>query len=90
MRDFFIRALEHLIGFFVVIMLLAVVGGSIAVMATGLPQPNGGTVSGVGAGLFLLVVGLLYTVLIGGFMYLGVGIYHNTKRTAEAMELMKT
>jgi hypothetical protein len=37
-------------------------------------------------GLFVLIAGAVYLVLVGGFMYLGLGIYQNTKRTAEAVE----
>ena len=38
------------------------------------------------AGLLILVIGAIYILFVGGFMYLGLGIYHNTKRTAEALE----
>lgn len=37
-------------------------------------------------GLGILIGGALYVVLVGGFLYMGVGIYQNTKRTAEAVE----
>ncbi len=88
MRDFFIRALEALIGLFVILLLLGVVVGGIGVMVTGMPQPDGRTISGVVPGIGILVVGVLYVVMIAGFMYLGLGIYHNTKRTADAVEQM--
>ncbi|WP_322890309.1 MULTISPECIES: hypothetical protein [unclassified Yoonia] len=82
MRDFFIRSLDRLIGVFVVISMIVVVVVSLVSMAGGMA---GG---GFGAGLVMLVLGLLYVVFVAGFMYLGVGIYHNTRRSAEAMERM--
>jgi len=36
----------------------------------------------------VLIFGGLYVVLMGGMMYLFLGIYDNTKRTAEATERM--
>ena len=82
MRDFFIRSLDRLIGVFVVISMIVVVVVSLVSMAGDMA---GG---GFGAGLVMLVLGLLYVVFVAGFMYLGVGIYHNTRRSAEAMERM--
>ncbi|MFD2440119.1 hypothetical protein ACFSS8_08560 [Paracoccus kondratievae] len=32
------------------------------------------------------IAGTIYLILIGGMVYLGLGIYNNTKRTAEAIE----
>lgn len=81
MRDFFINLLEKLINVFVIITLIGVVGGAIA--ASMAPQ-NG--VPGVAVALGVLVIGVLYVVLMAGFMYLGLGIYQNTRRTAAAME----
>lgn len=81
MRDFFINLLEKLINVFVIIALIGVVGGAIA--ASMAPQ-NG--VPGVAVALGVLVIGVLYVVLMAGFMYLGLGIYQNTRRTAAAME----
>lgn len=37
-------------------------------------------------GLFILLVGGISVLLTGGSMYLGIGIYHNTKKTAELLE----
>lgn len=81
MRDFFINLLEKLINIFVIIALIGVVGGAIA--ASMAPQ-NG--VPGVAVAFGVLVIGVLYVVLMAGFMYLGLGIYQNTRRTAAAME----
>ena len=79
MGNFFISAFEKLVGVVVVLLLLAVVGG--AVLAT--MQPGGG---GILAAFAVLVVGTLYVILIAGSLYLALGIYNNTKRTAEAVE----
>ncbi|WP_149587084.1 hypothetical protein [Tabrizicola flagellatus] len=77
MRDFFILALEKLIAVIVVLMMIAVL--IFAVMAMG--SPKGGFLQG----LMILVMGGLYVILMGGLLYLFLGIYHNTKRTAELL-----
>lgn len=81
MRDFFINALEKLIAVLIVLMAIAVVVGAVVVSMN--PQQGG-----IVAGLVLLVVGALYVVLMGGMLYLAFGIYHNTRRTADACEQM--
>lgn len=88
MRHFFIRSLDLLIGLFVILLLISVIGASVLALTGTVPGPDGTTVSGVVPALLILLVGLLYVIFVGGFMYLGVGIYHNTKRTAEAVERM--
>jgi hypothetical protein len=45
-----------------------------------------GAGGGILAGLAILVVGSIYVVFMGGLMYLGLGIYQNTKRAADALE----
>ena len=88
MRDFFIRSLEVLISVIIVVAAIAIV------IFAGLAAFGGGGVGGMGgmgmggplAGLAILVGGGIYLILIGGFMYLGRGIYQNTTRTAEAIE----
>ncbi|MEJ6398841.1 hypothetical protein [Yoonia sp. 208BN28-4] len=89
MRDFFIRSLEKLIGLIIVLMIIGLIIGVIAIaMGGGMgPYGQGG---GIVPALLFLVFGGLYIVLIGGFMYLGVGIYQNTLRTAQALEAGKT
>ena len=37
-------------------------------------------------GLLILVGGAVYTILTGGMLYLFLGIYQNTKKTAEALQ----
>ena len=90
MRDFFISGFEILVGIIVVLMIIAVLGAAGAVAFSG-----GGTViqgmpmqGGVLAGVAILVAGLLYVVFLGGLMYLGLGIYQNTKKSAAALERM--
>lgn len=79
MRDFLIDTFEKLIGLIVIVMIIAVLVGGIALLFTGLP---GSAFQGLG----VLLVGTLYVVILGGGMYLLLGIYRNTKRTAEAVE----
>jgi len=49
---------------------------------------SGASINGTLAALLVLIGGLLYIVFVAGFLYLGAGIYSNTKRTAEAVERM--
>lgn len=80
MRDFFITWFERLIG---VIIVLMAIGFLIAAFSAGAQN-------GVLAFLGVLLVGAIYVVLMGGFMYLGLGIYHNTLRAADALERRDT
>ena len=78
MRDFFISAFESLIAVIIVLIALGVlVGAAAATMQDG---PI--------AGIAVLVGGTLYTIIVGGMLYMVFGIYHNTRRTAEACERM--
>jgi high-affinity nickel permease len=86
MRDFFIRALEMVINVVVVIAAIGIVVGAVVTMIGGPMLHEQGGLSGVLAGLLVLVVGFLNLTLMAGFVYLGLGIYQNTKRTAEALE----
>lgn len=81
MRDFFIRSFERLIGAIIVIGAIVVV---LAAFAAAAGAPTGG--QGILAFLGILIGGALYLILTGGVMYLALGIYHNTLRTAEAIE----
>jgi uncharacterized membrane protein len=89
MRHFFIKSLDLLIGLFVILGILAVLLAAMAAGTGGMTGLNGVPVGGGGgAAIVILVVGLLYIAFIAGFLYLGVGIYHNTKRTADAIEVL--
>lgn len=83
MRDFFINSFEKLVGVIVILMSIGVVLGAAAALfgAGGPGGPNG-----VLGALMILIFGGIYIIFIGGLMYLGLGIYQNTKRMADAME----
>ena len=76
MRDFFIQGFETLIS---VILVLAGIGVVIGAISAIFQQ-------GILAGLAVLVFGAIYLLMTGGIAYLALGIYHNTRRTAEALE----
>ncbi|HCQ64890.1 MAG TPA: hypothetical protein DIU07_06855 [Rhodobacteraceae bacterium] len=78
MRDFFIKSFESLIA---IIIIISAVGTVIAGFATMFSE-------GFFQGIAVLIFGALYTVVLGGGLYLAFGIYHNTKRTADAVERM--
>lgn len=79
MRDFFIQALDKVISAIVIIGGIAVVIGFFVVLFAG---PQGGLLPA----LAILFGGSLYLIIVGGLMYLFLGIYANTKRTAELLE----
>lgn len=76
MRDFFIEWFEKVVS---VIVVVAAVGVVITAVAALFQQ-------GFLAFLAILIIGSLYVVLMGGAMFLGLGIYQNTKRTADLLE----
>jgi len=78
MRDFFISSFESLIA---VIIVLTAAGTVIAGLVTMFTESFFG-------GIAVLIFGAIYTIILGGGLYLAFGIYHNTKRTAEAVERM--
>ncbi|MCD9148174.1 hypothetical protein [Pseudophaeobacter flagellatus] len=80
MRDTFIGLFEKLVGVFVILLCVGVLVGTVAAFLA--PAPNGGLLPALG----ILVVGSIYAIFMGGMMYLFLGVYHNTKRTAEAIE----
>jgi hypothetical protein len=85
MRDLFIGLMEKVINVIVVIAAIAIVIAAIAALfnaGSHMGMPGGGAL----AALAILVGGGLYLIIVAGFMYLGLGIYQNTKRTAELLE----
>lgn len=80
MRDFFINSFEKLVGVLVALMAIGVLIAAIGMMM----NPQGGFL----VGLMTLIGGAVYVLFMGGAMYLGLGIYQNTKRTAEATEAL--
>lgn len=89
MRDFFIRALEIVINVVVVVAAIGIVVGAVVTMIGGPMMYEHGGMSGVLAGLVVLVVGFFNLTIFAGFVYLGLGIYQNTRRTAEALEMQR-
>ena len=84
MRDFFINTFEILVGVIIVLLSLGVlIGAGVATFRFG-AGPGG--FSGPIAGIAILVGGAIYVIFLGGLMYMGLGIYQNTKRTAAAVE----
>ena len=87
MRDFFIRGLEVLINVFVVIAALAILAFAGLVSFGGGATIQGNSVQGGPVvGVAILVGGFLYLIFVAGFMYLGLGIYQNTRRMADALD----
>lgn len=88
MRDFFIRGFEAILS---VVLILAGIGivAAAAMAAFGDTSIQGlpAWASGPVAGLIILVAGFVTLLVYGGLFYLGLGIYHNTRRTAEALEM---
>jgi len=78
LRDFFITTLEKIIGVIIILLSLGVLIGAFGAMSQ----------NGIAAFLGVLVGGAIYVMMMGGFVYLGLGIYHNTRRTADAVERM--
>lgn len=85
MRDFFILWFERVIN---VVIVLAAAGIMIAGFVAIFTTPEGALI-GLLKGLAVWFFGALYLVLIGGGLYLGLGIYKNTQRTADALERME-
>ena len=91
MRDFFIRSLESVVN---VLVILGAIGVIIAALAAGFGGGSMGT-NGEGFGgplafIAVLVGGFFYLTVFAGFIYLALGIYNNTKRTAEAVERLQS
>ncbi|SIT82011.1 hypothetical protein [Pontibaca methylaminivorans] len=84
MRDFFILWLERIINIAIIIGAVAVFIAGLAAMLTG--GHGAGMGAGFAMGIGIWIGGALYLVVIGGLAYLGLGIYNNTLRTANAVE----
>lgn len=75
MRELIIKSLDMIV--WIVAGLIALGGVIVGVMALG---------QGEVAGLVIIIGGLLYAVVFAGMFFLMIGVYTNTKRTAEAIE----
>ncbi|MFV0284496.1 MAG: hypothetical protein ACK5JE_12000 [Castellaniella sp.] len=78
MRNFFIQWLERIMNIFVILGIIFVLSGGVVVLFS----PQGGILKA----LLVWVVGAIYLVMMAGFAYLGIGIYANTRQTAQAVE----
>jgi len=90
MRDFFIKSLEVVINVIVVIAAIGIIVAAGIAFVSGDAAAAQYGVGGFAAGLMILIGGGLYLTIMAGFMYLGIGIYQNTKRTAELLEQRST
>lgn len=80
MRDFFINSLEKIVTVILLLMVVGVVLSGFGAMF----NPQGGLL----AGLAVWVFGGIYVLIMGGMLYLALGIYDNTRRTAAAVEAL--
>ncbi len=80
MRDFFINSLEKIVTGIIILMTLGVLLSGVATIF----NPQGGLL----AGLAVWVFGGLYVLIMGGMLYLALGIHDNTRRTAAAVEAL--
>ncbi|MEM7641206.1 MAG: hypothetical protein AAF366_01610 [Pseudomonadota bacterium] len=91
MRDFFIEALELIIGFFLIAASVFVAVVAIGALFGGVTLGGGlPTIEGPWAAVIFAVSGTVVLLAVGGALYLGLGIYANTRRTADALELLIT
>ena len=80
MRDFFINSLEKIVTVIILLMVIGVVLSGFGAMF----NAQGGLL----AGLAVWVFGGIYVLIMGGMLYLALGIYDNTRRTAAAVEAL--
>jgi hypothetical protein len=85
MRDFFIKSLEMVINVVVVVAAIGIVVAAAAMLFGGTQVQQATGMPGVLGALLVLIGGGLYLIVVAGFMYMGLGIYQNTKRTAELL-----
>lgn len=82
MRDLFIRSLERFLDILVwVVAAFVIISGLVAMFSS-----NAGFFYGLISGLAIWIFGALNMLMVFGGLYLGLGIYHNTLRAAEAAE----
>jgi hypothetical protein len=98
MSDFFIRSLGSVVNILVV---LGTIGVVIAALVAGFSQEpieiSGGDIGwllnftgGLLAFFVVLLAGFVFLTLLAGSIYLALGIYENTKKTAEAVERLQS
>lgn len=89
MRDFFINALEWIITAVIVLSAVGIAVVAIGTLFGGVPV-GAFRIEGPLMAVAVAVCGTLALLVIGGSLYLGLGIYANTRRTADALELLIT
>lgn len=74
MRDFFINWAERLIAVFVIL-------GGIGVLIGGIGTMFSGMIGAFWQGLFILLGGAVYIVIMAGMLYVAFGIFRNTQES---------
>lgn len=91
MRDFFIKGLEWIIALLVIAAGVAIFAAAVGALMGPLPLGEGyPVIEGPTAAAAILIGGLLSLLVVGGALFLFLGIYENTRRTADALELLIT
>ncbi|UWQ19158.1 hypothetical protein [Jannaschia sp. M317] len=91
MRDFFIKGLEIVISVVIVLAAVGIVVAAIGALMGSVPTAPGlPPIEGPLAAAVILIGGALTLLITGGALYLFLGIYANTRRTADALELLIT
>ena len=85
MRDFFIGIFAKILNIIVIFAFVAVVIGAVAAYFA--PVPEGSPLPILRA-IIVLIGGALYVSFMAGALYLGLGVYHNTRRSAELLEAL--
>lgn len=80
MRKFFINWSGKLISIFIAMMIAAIAIAGISTIIY--PELGGSPIQG----LFILLFGGVYAVIVGGMLYLFFGIYRDTQRTNALLE----
>jgi hypothetical protein len=75
MRDMIIKSLDVIVWIIAIIIAAGGVIAGLVALANGQPE-----------GIAFIIGGPLYAIIFAGFIFVAIGIYHNTKRTAEAIE----
>ncbi len=86
MRELFIGLLEKVIGGVAILLSIGLVIAFLSSLVGGSGMAVNGQSAGVFTSFLLLIFGFVWIVFVVGFAYLGLGIYHNTKRTVELLE----
>ncbi|MEL6587465.1 MAG: hypothetical protein AAFY65_08685 [Pseudomonadota bacterium] len=89
MRDFFITSLEWIINIVMVLCAVGIAVVAIGALFGGVPVGDY-VIQGPLMAAAVAIGGVLGLLVVGGSLYLGLGIYNNTRRAADALELLLT